>query len=137
MATVTNLTNQALSIAVAKGVVISTFFLTPRMRVKEGSDSEEEIDPASSTEDISDAQIQQWLKKPLNQAMVDQRSITVELSGDEVEVEATEPVKGEHWKTTLKRIGEISDPDELESMYAGETRDKVKKALEERMAQVA
>jgi hypothetical protein len=116
------------------GKVVSTFFLTPRMRVKKGSDSEEEVDPESFTDQISDQQIRQWLAKPLNRAQVDQQRVLVELSGDAPVGEAVPASAPEHWASLIKRIGTITDGDELEALYTGEERPKVRKALEDRMA---
>lgn len=137
MANVTNMSNQAISIPVAMGEVITTYFFPPRMRVKKGSDSEEEVHP-DSEQVIADDQIQSWLKRPINQAMVNERRILVEMQGDDKVQAAPAPTPGgaEHWATLVNRISTITDADELERLYVGEKRQKVKAALEARMSEI-
>lgn len=143
MATVTNMTNQAISIP--KGVLDvngepESLFLNPRMRVKGDGSQEEEIDPASSKA-ADDAGVKKWLKHRLNRAAVSEKRVIVEFGdavAEETSVGPGDPAPGEveHWTQTVIRINTITDADELERMYVDEQRPGVKKALEERIEAV-
>jgi hypothetical protein len=140
MATVTNMSDQAISIPIKGETAV---FLPPHMRVQEGSNTAEEVHP-DSTKPISEQAIRAWLKHPLNQAAVHDNKIKVDFDGDGEKTAAQEPAAAkpaagapkpvtEHWKTTVRRVADITDIDTLEAMYATEERKQVKEALDKRM----
>ena len=113
MARVTNNSQQALSIVVPPNF---NAFLAPR---KDGSDK---INPKSES-DIPDEVAKKWANKGMVDFLIRQGAITVEY--------------GDKDTGLLGQIAEITDPDEIEAMFAETDDPAMQEALEKRMEEIS
>ncbi len=121
MAHITNNSQQALSVVlplkIEDEIIVSpgfNAFLTPR------HDSKDQIDPASET-DMPDDLAKQWANKGMVDYRIRQGHITIAYGDIVTDVD----------------VSHLTDPDEIEAMFAETDDPKLQDALEQRMKEIS